>query len=209
MATMRGIEAAGVFAALVGLSAAGCNEGIGEPDPVDFYVTVHLQTGFEPNVVDRLQVTIQADVDVAFGASEGSDLGGGISWRTEGEGIGNSFVIETTGDYFRTTAAEVSRDTWEIDIPFQGGHQEGSFSPAASVYWDDADGVEREVGYGTQGIFDLPRRVTDPIVIEVNCRPDWQYTCRTACAPAVNPCEDREDCGSGTWACVEGCCVEG
>lgn len=196
------------LALLLGLVLSGCG-GIGEPDPVDFYVTVHLRTGFTPNVVDRLETLIEADVDVAFDPSEGSDFDGGISWHTEGEGIGNAFVVEMTGEYFRTTAAEVARDTWEIDIPFQGGHEPGSFSPSASVFWEDADGDEQEVGYGTQDIFELPRSATAPIVIEVTCRDAWQYTCRTGCAPAVNPCVDREDCGSGTWACVEGCCVEG
>ena len=190
------------------LAVAGC-DGVGEADPVDFYVTVHLQTGFKVNVVDRLEVVFQAAPGSSLEQVEGEDFEGGISWETREGDRGDEFVVNTTGDYFRTTAAEVAQDTWELDIPFQDGSAEGSFGLYATVYWEDESSIERDVGYGTAASFELPRPANPPVVVEVTCRDAFQYTCRTGCAPSVNPCDDREDCGSGTWACVEGCCVEG
>jgi len=198
------------LALVVLAGAAGCGGGEGSAaDPVDFYITVQLKPPFALGVVDRLELQLQANVDIVLESTEGTDFGGDIRWRTDEDDAGRDlFVVDLTGEYFRRFGFEVDRQTWEIDIPFQGGLEPGSFGVRATVFWTDPDGAEQEIAYGTGEVLTLPREdPATPVVIEVLCRPDWQYTCRTGCATGNDICEGPEGCASGT--CVDGCCVSG
>lgn len=183
----------------------GCGAA-GDPEPPDFYITVKLHTGFQTQAVHRLEVVVY-DPTMVLGESQGQSDDGGLSWETRDGATGDEFAISLTGTYFVQNAVEVSQDTFEIDIPFHGGDTDGGFNIRATVYWTDFEGVEEDIAFGT-AILELP--VPTPsarVPVEVTCRPDWAWTCMTGCGPAAQPCEDVEDCGSGFFECVEGCCV--
>ena len=207
----RGFTAVRVLLAgaiMVSALFLSCGEA-GDPKPPDFYITVKLKTGYVANAVHRLEVVLY-DATRVLGEREGDAEGGSISWQTrDNEGV-DEFAISMTNEYFLHHAIEVSPETWEIDVPFHGGTgDEANFNIRATVYWSDADGEENDIG---QGLGRLMLPMTDTggrVTVEVECRatPDWSWTCITGCAPSVNRCDVSDDCGSGFWECVEGCCI--
>lgn len=194
---------------IIMLSSLGlsCGEA-GDPKEPDFYITVKLKTGFVSNAVDRLEVVIY-DPTILMEESVGEAEDGAISWETRSSGSGDEFAISMTNEYFMNHGIEVAAETWEIDVPFHGGADEGGFNVRTTVYWVDPDGEENDIGFGT-GILELPLSTAGSrVTIEVDCRstPDWAWTCITGCGPSVNRCDGIEDCGSGHWECNDGCCI--
>lgn len=197
------VLAVALASALAGLS---CDD-VGDQDPPDFFITVKLHTSFLPRSVDRLEVVL-FDATMTLEDMSGEAQDGGIRWETRDGDRADEFAVNLTGEYFRANAVEVSRDTWEIDLPFIGGQEEGAFNLRASVYWIDPDGEEQEIGFGTGHVeFPLSPQGSG-VAVEVNCRDGWAWTCQTGCDGSVQPCGGIEDCGSGFWECVDGCCVE-
>lgn len=193
-------------ASLAVLSCDDGGEGGGNLEPPDFFVTVKLHTGFFPLAVDRLEVVIY-DSSKHLSESEGQARGGGISWEMRDGPLGDEFAVNMTSDYFLENAVEVAADTWEIDIPFIGGGEEAGFNVQAAVYWTDPDGDEQQIGFGT-GILELPmERQGSGITVEVECRSGWDWTCRTGCDNSAQTCDNVEECGSGFWDCIDGCCI--
>jgi len=186
----------------------GCG-AVGDPAPPDFYITVKLHTGFQTQAVDRLELVI-SDPRMVLGESQGeNDEEGGITWQTRDGASADELVVSVSADYFAQHAVEVSADTFEIDVPFLGGDEPAEFNLRATVYWTNLEGEEEDIAFGT-AILELPVAYSSARVpIEVTCRPDWAWTCMTGCAraPASQPCEGVEDCGTGFFECVEGCCV--
>ena len=191
----------------ISMLSPGCDDGGGEPGPADFYVTVKLNTGFHPQAVDVLDVVLAlTDATLTFDDSEGSQYEDGITWETRLGSSGDELHVEVSGDYFEANAMEVSTDTFEIDIPFNGGREEVDCNIRATARWHDLDGMLVDIGYGT-GRLELPVAEGTRVPVEVICHGDYGWTCRTGCDPAMQDCpEGVEDCGTGLFECIEGCC---
>jgi len=202
-----------------GPAAPGCENpepADGEEDlrPADFYLTVKLATNFRPQAVDQLEVVMYDSTMVLLDELNDEHYDGGVTWETRDGPRGDEFVVRLTGEFFQNNAMEVSQDTFEIDIPFivperwDGDPPEPSaFSVTATAYWEDYDGVLQEIGRGT-GELELPQEGRNPTTIEVICDGDWAWTCRTACDPAASQCTSGvEECGTGSWDCIDECCV--
>lgn len=195
-------------------SVPACSDDTTTPEelePPDFYLTIKLATNFRPLAVDELEVVIY-DALMLLDDSSGEHESGGLAWETRAGASGDELALTLTGDYFQANAMEVSRDTYELDIPFivpdrwhRTSPADAAFSVRATAFWEDADGVLQQIGRGT-GQLPMPLTGPYPTTVEVLCDRDWAWTCRTGCSDDADQCEAIEDCGSGTWNCVEGCC---
>jgi hypothetical protein len=195
-------------------SVPACTEEPAAPeelDPPDFYLTIKLATNFRPQAVDQLEVVVR-DALMILEESSGEYADGGITWETRDGTSGSEFSIVLTGEYFQANAMEVSRDTYELDIPFiipESWHgsspADAAFSVQAAAFWADADGELQQIGRGT-GQLPMPLTGPYPTTVEVVCDAAWAWTCRTGCADSSDQCADIEDCGSGSWNCVDECC---
>jgi len=209
-----------LLAVAAALAPPGCSdEPTDTPEELelaDFYLTVKFATNFRPEAVDQLDVYIY-DALMLLEDSSGEESDGGISWESGQGASGDELHLTLTGDYILVNAMEVSRDSYEIDIPFlvpdswrNSPPADAAFSVRAEARWEDPDGELQQIGRGT-GQLPMPPHGSNPITIVVNCDPpmEWAWTCRTGCADGVAPCAgDVEDCGSGTWDCVDGCCAD-
>lgn len=197
----------GLTLLLASLMLGNCDDGTtsdGTVLPADFYITLSFATNFRPEAVDRIELTIN-DATMLLEDSSGEHPDGGITWEV----IEHHFHVYVTGEYFELYSVEASQDTYEIDIPFLGGFEEGAFSVTASVLWENLNEELVEIGHGS-GQLELPPsgQGATPTVIDVTCRLGWGETCRTGCDVALNYCPDGVDqCPAGNYECIEGCCV--
>jgi len=128
--------------------------------------------------------------------------------RRVGFSAGYELAVELSGDYFEANAMEVAADTFEIDIPFNGEAAECNIRGTAR--WRDLDNMLVDIAFGTAHIdgLNLPLATGTRIPVEVNCLPDYGWTCRTGCDETMQDCpEGVENCGSGYFECIDGCCV--
>jgi hypothetical protein len=180
----------------------------GDTDPTDFHLTVRLQTGFRPQAVDVLEVVLYScDPSSTLGDSVGVQAEDGITWEIRPGSVGDELHVELTGDYCEANMVEVSSDTFEIDVLFYGCRAELACNLSATVYWFDLDGAPQDIGFGT-GLLELPVAPGAGTTVEVVCRPAYSWTCLTGCDASMSVCPGGvSDCGSGSFDCIEDCCV--
>ena len=211
MMKLRESSSVAILLVALGLQTTGCGETeYVEGDP-DFFITIQLGQNFSPRSVDRFVLTL-TDATMLLDDSEGEIYDGGITWQTTTTAAGDTLEVVVTGDYFQQNAIEAPGGVHELDVPFLGGLDgpEALFGIEGHAQWrDDSTGDLEEIGYGT-ALLEMPPEPGSTVTVEVACltSADWGWTCRTGCAPAANQClEGIEQCGTGNFECIDGCCV--
>ena len=210
--TVRSNRMMRLFLAVLVLGAVGlvsCDDGPGEPDPADFYITVKLHPQISLVSVDRLDMVIRStDYTVVPEDSSGESEDGTIRWETRIGGSGPEFLVSMTRDYVELNALEVSGGAHEIDVPFNGGDDTSEFNVSVAAYWQDDMNQFSQIARGT-GALDMLMHRESRLTINVECLSGEDWTCRTGCGGDQNECVNVEACGEGNWECIEGCCVPG